>query len=148
MQFALNITAATSFILCKVTVKWTYCEHRTACSAKVCSGQCALDSKGGCQVGSLLLLCHYSSFLSTFPNSTSTQILYFKGTLSEMHTCGVGRGETISRFHVPAIKASDAEENLLLSRAGDTTSERITKSYEIRCIHLSTVLCKGRKIWI
>ena len=54
--------------------------------------------------------------------STSTQILYFKGTLSEMHTCGVGRGETISRFHVPAIKASDAEENLLLSRAGDTTS--------------------------
>ena len=30
-----------------------------------------------------------------------------------MQKCGVGWGETISRFHVPAIKASDAVENLL-----------------------------------
>ena len=63
-----GVTILRKFFYIFLNDGFPYCEHRTACSAKVCSGQCALDSKGGCQVGSLLLLCHYSSFLSTFPN--------------------------------------------------------------------------------
>ena len=147
MQFALNITAATSFILCKVTVKWTYCEHRTACSAKVCSGQCALDSKGGCQVGSLLLLCHYSSFLSTFPNPHQhkfyiSKVLFLRCTHAGLDEVKPFPDLTSPQSRLPMQRKTYSCPEL------EIPLQRITKSYEMRCIHFWIVLCKGRRIWI
>ena len=79
---------------------------------KCCSVCSAVDSK---RVPSGQPAAPVSLFLISLNLSHSLQCssIFEKCTLAEMQKCGVGWGETISRFHVPAIKASDAVENLL-----------------------------------
>ena len=83
---------------------------------KVCCSVCsAVDSKG---VPSGQAAAPVSLFLISLHLSHSLQYSSILNKCTLMQKCGVGWGETISRFHVPAIKASDAVENLLPVQSG------------------------------
>ena len=84
---------------------------RILCESVVFSVQCSGEERvpsgqPAAPVSLFLISLHLSHSLKCY-------LIHSKGTFAEMQKWGVRWGETISRFHVPAIKASDAVENLL-----------------------------------
>ena len=93
-----------------------------SCNVECSVTLCAVERKG-CQVGSLLLLCHYSSFLSTFPTlcnaSDSIFEMYFPPRCRNVGLCEV---KPFPDFTSLQSRLPMQRKIYSLSRAGDSAA--------------------------